>query len=459
MGGDLGYGEEVLGLGDDGSVLHSLPFTIGYQGMTTDTFFINANGNFTFFEGFGNFTTSPFDSLSQPIIAPFWADIDTSCNDCGQVYRAANQDEGIVAVTWHEVAQYGSSEENEFIDCEPGASCLGGDPEFMFSAPGSEPDSIPKNTFQAVFIDRSEETGTSGDFDLEFRYEKLEWSGSDSYGEEYGANAGFAAGFLPQLNEEQPEVQVASDYVVGPNYLSLPGSLTPEVTELANTSNSGVDGIWTFQFRDGLNVNVGQAPIELDPQQPPVIDEPYVPDPEVPGETFENPLMPGETLEDGGWSFDFEASPGEVVFIDPDVAVGYDYEVQSGPNFAAVTLPSGFDANYELHLWDGIDWVFEANLLAEQEFSFVDFGYTDGVQRFRILGIDTSNMVDPTDNMAFVTGLRFIEAGNVSMTQTAITEFVPDNAVDVSEPSPLMLMMFGISLLALKTRRMKIKRS
>ncbi len=149
------------------------------------------------------------------------------------------------------------------------------------------------------------------------------------------------------------------------------------------------------------------------------------------GTTPFNPVLPDDPggNPDGGFDFTFEVPEDTFTFVDPLVAIGYDYEVTSGPNFSIVLLPEDIgDNEYDL-------WLFDA-ILGE----FVDSGIdlfggvayefeAGGVDLFRILGIETSEFLDPDDATAFVTGLQFVSQGMVSVSQTPIT-------VDVAVPSP-----------------------
>ncbi len=119
------------------------------------------------------------------------------------------------------------------------------------------------------------------------------------------------------------------------------------------------------------------------------------------------------------------------MFIDPVVTTGYDYFVDSGPNFASVQLPSIGDDLFNLYLWDSGLWKFDSILGAGQQHSFG----TSGVDRFRIDGIEASAGLDPNDPAAFVTGLTFVDAGAVSMRMVALTE----QTSGVPEPSLLAL--------------------
>ncbi|WP_438885194.1 hypothetical protein, partial [Bacillus cereus group sp. BC244] len=82
---------------------------------------------------------------------------------------------------------------------------------------------------------------------------------------------------------------------------------------------------------------------------------------QLPGSSPTNPLMP--VASDDGWNFNFNIVPGRTVFIDPDIAVGYDYIVNSGPSIASVLLPTFGDGLYDLWLWNGSEWVATGDVL------------------------------------------------------------------------------------------------
>lgn len=149
----------------------------------------------------------------------------------------------------------------------------------------------------------------------------------------------------------------------------------------------------------------------------------------------------------GGPVYTFNVSDiaaGEVIFIDPDVAIGYDYEVGADdPNFASVLLPEVGDDLFDLYLWDGSQFVHEAIIAAGTEHHFPD----GGVDRFRILGIETAAGLDPNDPTAFVTGLTFVSAGQFTGSMTPITVEVLSASLDVkpeSCPNPLNVHSRGV---------------
>ena len=139
-----------------------------------------------------------------------------------------------------------------------------------------------------------------------------------------------------------------------------------------------------------------------------------------------------------GFWFDVVVNGTGVTWFDPIYAVGYEFEVLSGPNFASVNVPNGTgDDFYEIYLWNGTDYQLVAtNLQAGQEYWFTgslsgnaltyspSASYT-GVERFAIGGLEISAQLDPTDPNGFVTGLSFIipngNSAQVVMSMTPVT--------------------------------------
>lgn len=371
------FGQLAMNPNDDGSSSQlNLPFAINFFGQTHNNFWINNNGNLTFNASVGQYTPTPFPASSNPMIAPFWGDVDTRCSTCGSVFVSSPNADTVV-VTWNNVGYY-SAHSNKL------------------------------NDFQAILRNRAGtlENGAAlptGDFDIEFRYNTLQWTTGDASGGSNGlggtpAQAGFDAG----------------DHV---NFFTLPGSRTSAVLNLANTSNiaGGPGGLWTFAIRSGG----------------------------LPGSTPQNPLMPVQTQ--AGWDFDFNVVLNQQVFIDPHIAIGYDYIVASGPLMTSVLLPTGIgDDLYNLWLWNGTDWVDTGTILT----GGVSHTFVGGaVDRFRILGIETSAALDSSDPTAFVTGLTFNGTGNVVMSMNAIT--FQHNGAGVPEPPALLLVLLGLGVLSI----------
>ncbi|MFO0628035.1 MAG: nidogen-like domain-containing protein [Polyangiales bacterium] len=223
LGGSTGFGPDVNCLqgSDDGSYTANgggvggpvaIPLGgsfgpgLNYYGTTHTSFFVNTNGNISFGQALSAYTPSPFPSSTQPIIAPWWADVDTR----GGGRPARNNicwalDSGRLVVTWDRVGYYASHDDRQ-------------------------------NSFQIVIRNRADVR--AGDFDVEFRYERCAWTTGDANGGTGGlggtpAQVGFDAGDRTRS-------------------LSHPSSRTSAVLDLCRTSNVGDTGVWRYLSRNGV---------------------------------------------------------------------------------------------------------------------------------------------------------------------------------------------------------------
>ena len=175
------------------------------------------------------------------------------------------------------------------------------------------------------------------------------------------------------------------------------------------------------------------------------------------GGSPEVPLMPeAPTGPTAPWVFpEFTVfDPGFTWWLDPDVAVGYIYNVTGGPKFATYNAPTlPFDNNYEL--FGSIDSCTSFTNSLGLITGGTPFSFGTAVDCFAIKGIDVANMLDPTNTMAFVAGVTFDSMGKVSVTQTPITQFVDPASV----PGPLPLFGVGAALAYSRKLRNRIKTS
>jgi hypothetical protein len=348
-----------------------LPFTVNFFGNNYDSIFVNNNGNISFNGPVSTFTPSPFPVSRQPLIAPYWGDVDTRCASCGSVY-IGSPNASTVVVTWNNVGFY-------------------------------ENNSSRTNNFQLILRDQR-----AGNFDVEFRYDRLSWTTGDASGGSGGlggtpAQAGYDAGN-------------------NVNFFTLPGSRTAAVTNLATTSNvsASTPGLWSFAIREGV----------------------------LPGQTSDNPLLP--VVVDGSFTFDFNVIiPTQRVFIDPVVAIGYSYVVTSGPLVTSVNFTSQLNDADGYDLYDGSGNLLSSGLTVGQIYTFAN-----PVSAFTVRGINPALGLDPTNTSAFVTGLTFAGPGRVQISQTPITfdtgGGVPPTNVPV--PGSLLLVLIGGLALVRKSR-------
>jgi hypothetical protein len=220
---DSGCASETLEANDDGSTADvALPFGINFFGKQYSSVFVNNNGNLTFDDALGVFTPFPIVTNGTPIIAPFFADVDTRGSGSGLVHWGTTTFDGRPAfcATWANV--------------EAGV--------------GYYPARADKlNTFQAMLVDRS--NITAGDFDIVFNYNRIEWETGDASG---GANGlGGTSARVGYSNGIQDDPAGSYEFPGS----GINGALldTNTVTGLVYGShNSSQPGRYVFTVRNGV---------------------------------------------------------------------------------------------------------------------------------------------------------------------------------------------------------------
>ena len=147
-----GFQKESIPANDDGSsALVQLPFTINFFGRLRNSGYVNNNGNITFDAALATFTPFGLQNTQREIIAAFFADVDTRNEKSSLVYYGEDVIDGRKAfgINYFTVGYFASHADK-------------------------------LNTFQIVLIDRSD-TG-SGNFDVEFNYERIQWETGDASG-------------------------------------------------------------------------------------------------------------------------------------------------------------------------------------------------------------------------------------------------------------------------------------
>ena|GEM_PF-1385827 len=199
-----------------------LPFQLNFFGTTYSRFFINNNGNVTFNTPKNTYTPFVLGANTPPIIAPFFADVDTR-------YAGSGPRSGLTMYSLDGLSFEGHR-----------AFCVSWMDVGYWSRHADK-----RNTFQLLLVDRSD-TGP-GNFDIVMNYGRILWETGDASGGRNGfggksAGAGFSAG------TGDPN-----------NFFSFPGSLVNGALLDSNTTtgfihnsrNSPVLGRYVFHVRNG----------------------------------------------------------------------------------------------------------------------------------------------------------------------------------------------------------------
>lgn len=200
---------------DDGSVAVSFGLSgpLNFFGTSYSGAFLNNNGNITFASAMSTFT--PFaitGTTSNPIIAPFFADVDTRSGNVTKYGNGTFEGHAAFGVTWDDVGY------------------------FAFGT-----DKL--NSFQLLLVDRSD-VG-AGDFDIYFNYDKIQWETGGASGGSGGLGGNSArAGFS---NGSGTFYEIAGS---GVNGALLDSNGTTGL--IHNSLNRPEDGRYLFTVRNGV---------------------------------------------------------------------------------------------------------------------------------------------------------------------------------------------------------------
>ena len=271
LGGAAGYGEpgQCLGPNDDGSsraidITRAFPGGLNFFGTTYRSIYLNTNGNITFSGAVGTYTPDAFPVSDQPMIAPYWADVDirgASCSGfCDFDFTTFEED---CLTTCENPADNGV-----WYDLEAGRAIFTWDNVDYFSCHGDR-----KMSFQLILTGA---TGCGGaastDFSVEFRFNRCEWdtgdasSGTDGFStladpaETCATDADCSTGqghcevAEGQCYEGIP-AQSGFDAGNDRDFVMVPGSRTNDIARIL-CEDSNVEpaepGVWRFLVRGGV---------------------------------------------------------------------------------------------------------------------------------------------------------------------------------------------------------------
>lgn len=225
-GQDLDYCRaNVLTANDDSSSGRiDIPFDLKFFGTPYETLFVNNNGNVTLGDSLSQFTPEDLTGATGvPIIAPFFADVDTRSVDSNVVTYGASPDGHTFCVNWADVGYYSQHADK-------------------------------LNTFQLLLTQNTSGAGrVAGDFDITFNFDQILWETGDVSGGQNGFGGTSAAtGFSAGTGQAGTFVQLPGSLVNGALLDSGPNAL------VAGSQNSGQVGRYVYQVRnDGLVSELG----------------------------------------------------------------------------------------------------------------------------------------------------------------------------------------------------------
>lgn len=218
-----GFDATSVPANDDGSAGPvPIGFDVGLGERLFDELYVNTNGSVTFESPLADYTPFGLATVGQPIIAPFFADVDTRTGPLARHDSGTVGGRAAFGVTWQGVDCY----RDEIAAERSGQQAL---------ADG--------NAFQLVLVDRSDVA--AGAFDVELNYDRVEWEAGEASG-----------GDLECLGGTTARAGLA-DALAGGTAIELPGSGTPgalldldRTTGLALTARaSGLRGRHVLEIR------------------------------------------------------------------------------------------------------------------------------------------------------------------------------------------------------------------
>ena len=203
----------TLGANDDGSTgAVNMGFGVNFFGQNFNSLYVNNNGNVTFNGVLSSYTPFSLLSTSTPMLAPFFADVDTRGAGSGLVQYGASTIGGksVFGVNWLNVGYYNSAMNKT-------------------------------NSFQLILTDRSDIA--AGDFDFQFNYDNIQWETGSASG---GANGlGGSSARAGWSNGVSSSMELAGSAANG-SFINGGGNAL-----VSNSLSSNVLGQYNFQVRNG----------------------------------------------------------------------------------------------------------------------------------------------------------------------------------------------------------------
>jgi hypothetical protein len=208
---------------DDGSTFSgTLPFTLNFFGTQYSQLYVNNNGNVTFGSSLSTFTPFGLTSTNTPIVAPYFADVDTRGARSGIVtyggQPAAGNIPAYFCVNWINVGYYGFKTNK-------------------------------LNSFQLILTDQSAVTRHAGDFTITYNYGSIQWETGEASGGVDGLGGSSAR--VGYSNGVSQSLELAGSGVNGAFINGGPDAL------VSNSLNSAQSGRYMFPVTNGVTPTGG----------------------------------------------------------------------------------------------------------------------------------------------------------------------------------------------------------
>lgn len=213
----------TIGRNDDGyeeaSLLTAFAKGFNFFGVTYTSVFVNNNGNLTFGTGLSGYTPGTIGGTSGlPIIAAFWADVDTR-GSTGTVSYGYNADHDSFVATWLNVDYYNVTQSGH---------------------------AVKSNSYQIEIFDQG-----AGDAEIIIRYGGISWTTGDASGGSGGLGGSIArAGINSGSN--------------GAFYKEIDGSGTDDMLMLNSMTNCGRAGVYRYSVHNGTIIEDERRSANID---------------------------------------------------------------------------------------------------------------------------------------------------------------------------------------------------
>lgn len=250
LGGPLGYGTvpNCVPPNDDGAwpagttgldITPAFPMGLHFYAGTYTTGFVDNNGNFAFRGSVSTYTPNAFPGAQNPMIAPFWADVDTRAPSwtsypSGGSFPAGSTCNGVYGPN-------GPTTNGVWWDIRSGQLTITWDRVGYFNSHNDKVMSFQMILTANNACDPNADGGVGGtNFDIEFRYNQCGWETGDAS----GGSGGFGG----------TQAVAGFDSGDGVHYAMIPGSRAAGIAMALCTGSNLTppdSGVWRWSVRGG----------------------------------------------------------------------------------------------------------------------------------------------------------------------------------------------------------------